>query len=100
VIWIGIEPNEKLNAFANEILDQMELLGFEKDRQNFVPHLTIGRIKYTDNKKRFQQTIESYQSIYIQEQTIDRFYLIESKLGTRGPTYSTIENFPLKKGLS
>ncbi|MBN2174754.1 MAG: RNA 2',3'-cyclic phosphodiesterase [Bacteroidales bacterium] len=100
VIWVGIEKNETLASLANEILVRMENLGFEKDRQNFVPHLTIGRIKYTDNKQLFQQAIERYKSQFIQEQRVGEFYLIESKLSTKGPTYSIIESYPLKKGSS
>lgn len=96
VVWFGVDGIQKIESLANDILDEMDELGFEKDRQNFVPHLTIGRIKYTDNKTLFQQTIEKYKSINIQSQTVDRFYLIESFLHSSGPVYEILEEFPLQ----
>ncbi len=96
VIWFGIEENESLINLANDVLDQMHDLGFEKDRQNFVPHLTIGRIKFIDNKRTFQEVINKYRSIKIQEQKVDQFYLIESILRQQGPEYKILESFLLK----
>ncbi len=96
VIWIGIEQNEKLLDLGQEILDGLEKIGFKKDRQNFVPHLTIGRIKHIDNKERFNSTLKKLQSVDIQKEAINRFYLFESKLFRTGPRYSIIETFKLK----
>jgi len=96
VIWFGMDGIKEIQALANNVLDEVDLLGFKRDRQNFVPHLTIGRIKYTDNKRLFQQTIEKYKSIDIQSQTVDRFYLIESFLHSDGPVYEVLEEFPLQ----
>ena len=96
VIWFGIEKNESLINLANGVLDQVQNLGFERDRQNFVPHLTIGRIKIIDDKRRFQEVINKYRSIEIQEQKVDQFYLIESILQQQGPEYKILESFPLQ----
>jgi 2'-5' RNA ligase len=91
-----VEGIKEIQALANDVLNGMADIGFERDRQNFVPHLTIGRIKYTDNKNLFQQTIEKYKSIEIQRQTVDRFYLIESVLHSDGPVYKVLEEFTLQ----
>lgn len=96
VIWLGIEKNEKLYSLANNVLDQLGSLGFKRDRQNFVPHLTIGRIKFIDNKIRFQEVIDRYKSREIQEQKVNQFYLIESILRPQGPEYRIIESFSLQ----
>jgi len=96
VIWFGVDGMGELKALANDVLDSLEDLGFERDRQNFVPHLTIGRIKYTDNKELFRKTIERYKSVNIQKQTIDRYYLIESILSSHGPVYKVLESFQLQ----
>jgi len=95
VIWFGIETNNHLPNLANNILDKMETIGFIKDRQNFVPHLTIGRIKFIDNKSRFSETISGYKSTGIQKLNISNFYLFESILSSSGPTYKTIRQFDL-----
>lgn len=96
VIWFGFERSEPLIDLANDVLNQVEILGFERGRQNFVPHITIGRIKYLDNKKRFQEAINKYRTIEIQEQKVDQFYLIESVLTPKGPEYKMLQSFPLQ----
>ena len=96
VIWFGIEKSEQLISLAADVLDQVQSLGFVRDRQNFVPHLTIGRIKFIEDKKRFQEVISRYESIEIQEQKVDQFYLIESILRQQGPEYKILESFHLQ----
>lgn len=95
VIWFRIENRELLIDLANDILNQVENLGFEIGRQNFVPHITVGRIKHLDDKKRFQEVIQKYKSFDIQQQKVDQFYLIESILTTKGPVYNMLKSFPL-----
>ncbi len=45
VIWFGMGNAEPLADLTNSVFDEVEKIGWERDRQNFVPHLTIGRIK-------------------------------------------------------
>ena len=96
VIWFGINKNQKLQNLATDIIDGVEKIGFLKDRQNFVPHLTGGRIKFLDNKKSFQEVIGRYKSVEIQEENIDRLLLIESILRPNGPEYKILNTFVLK----
>ena len=95
VIWFGINKSEALEKLAKDILDKMEPVGFIKDRQNFVPHLTIGRIKLVDNKARFTEIISKFESENIQKINISGFYLFESILSSTGPTYKVIKTFSL-----
>ena len=53
VIWFGIEKSEILENLAENLLKNLDENGFLRDRQNFVPHLTIGRIKNVQDKSRF-----------------------------------------------
>ncbi|OQX76769.1 MAG: 2'-5' RNA ligase [Bacteroidetes bacterium 4484_249] len=96
VIWFGIDENKKLQNLATEIIGGVEKTGFLKDRQNFVPHLTIGRIKFIDNKRKFQDVINRYKSVEIQQENIDKFFLIESILKPAGPEYKILKTFTLK----
>ncbi len=95
VIWFGIQQNEQLTGLASDVLDVMDEIGFKRDRQNFVPHLTTGRIKFVDNKSRFQQVIDNYRSKEIQNQEVTGFNLYESILKPQGPEYKIIERFQL-----
>ena len=96
VAWIGIEDNPALIRLGQEILDAMEAIGFKKDRQNFVPHLTLGRIKYIDNKKRFFELIGKFRERFISSETIRDLHLIESQLTPHGPRYSVLETYGMK----
>jgi 2'-5' RNA ligase len=96
VVWIGITHNPALIRLGQEILDEMERIGFKKDRQNFVPHLTLGRIKYIQNKYRFSELIGTFSETSISSETITGFHLIESLLSPKGPTYKVLESFNFK----
>jgi len=87
VIWFGINKNKELEHLAENIFSGLETCGWTRDRQNFVPHLTIGRIKELKDKKLFQQVISKYNSIEIQQQNVTEVILYESILTREGPIY-------------
>ena len=95
VIWLGIEPSEELQSLYFNITENLRKIGYIPDRQNFVPHLTIGRIKQITDKKFFQKAINRHKEKFIQTEWVDEFYLIESILKREGPDYQLIETFEL-----
>lgn len=96
VIWFGIGQNEQLFSLANEILTELDKAGFLLDRQNFVPHLTIGRMRNIRNKIAFQEAIDSVHDVFIQEFKVRCITLFESKLRPTGVVYNVIEEYHLK----
>src|SRR5512138_131071 len=46
VVWTGIEPYQHLVELMRQVHEALEPLGFPRDRQNLVPHLTLGRVKF------------------------------------------------------
>lgn len=87
VIWAGFN---EFGAFR-DVYKMMEIrlseMGFEPAQGNFVPHITIGRIKKIENKKRFRELIEKCQPAFEQSIPIDRLILFQSKLNADGPEY-------------
>jgi RNA 2',3'-cyclic 3'-phosphodiesterase len=96
VIWFGIPNSREIENLANDVLDASDEIGFARDRQNFRPHVTVGRIKFINDKGFFQQTINKFKSIELQTVQVDSFYLIESKLRPQGPVYEVVEEFRLR----
>jgi len=96
VIWFGIENNEPVKLFATDLLRKLETIGFENDRQNFVPHLTVGRIKVLVHKRSFQSKIDQFKDTFIQNVFVNKIYLFESTLTTSGPIYDVVECFRLR----
>ncbi|MCF8229328.1 MAG: RNA 2',3'-cyclic phosphodiesterase [Bacteroidales bacterium] len=93
VIWFGIEASEKLRSLYQNLKVNLEELGYKYDRQNFVPHLTVGRIRHIQNKRYFQQVINRFKDEDIQKEKIDRLILFESILRPQGPEYIVVEEF-------
>ncbi len=87
VIWIGIEPYQFLSDQMKLIREKCQKIGFEPDRQNLVPHLTIGRIRFLRDKKNFQQVIDKYRNLSSQGMIADTMILFESILKKEGPVY-------------
>ncbi|MBC8320045.1 MAG: RNA 2',3'-cyclic phosphodiesterase [Bacteroidetes bacterium] len=96
VIWFGIAENKQLTELGINLLNNLNDAGFPKDRQNFVPHLTIGRITKITDKQLFMKEIEKVKNVFFQKSKIDKVILFESILSTHGPTYKVINSFPLK----
>ncbi|NVO18548.1 MAG: RNA 2',3'-cyclic phosphodiesterase [Bacteroidetes bacterium] len=96
VVWFGIDPEPCLDQLAANTVKELQKAGWEPDRQNFVPHLTIGRIKELRDKALFQQIINKYKSASIQEQEIKEVILYESILRREGPLYLKLGGFELK----
>ncbi len=94
VIWFGIEKQPELDILAKNLFTELEKCSWTPDRQNFVPHLTIGRIKELKDKKLFQEIIGKYSTVDIQNETVGELILYESILRREGPQY--VELFSAK----
>ena len=95
VIWFGIEPHEDIIRLSESILTELEKTGIERDRQNFVPHLTIARIKQLEDKKYFQKVIDHNKEDFIQKEEVNEFHLFESMLKPGGAEYTVIGSYSL-----
>ncbi len=87
VIWFGIEMHDELKNLAKNIFDELGKSGWQKDSQNFVPHLTIARIKELKDKTLFQQILSKYNALEIQDENVTEIILYESILRREGPLY-------------
>ena len=96
VVWLGIRENKQLRTLQESILQELEKIGFISDRQNFVPHFTLGRIKKIQHKDHFKRVMERVEKGFIQEVKVDSFALFESILTPDGPIYKTIKRFELE----
>ncbi|NOU46190.1 MAG: RNA 2',3'-cyclic phosphodiesterase [Bacteroidales bacterium] len=97
VIWIGSQQqNIMLNRLGENMLNEMDAIGFKRDRQNFVPHLTLGRIREIINKPNFQQIIKSQPQQVFQKTEVSKIVLYESILQHNGPLYKELGIVELK----
>jgi RNA 2',3'-cyclic 3'-phosphodiesterase len=97
VIWVGIEPYHDLVDIMKNIQAGLKETGYEPDRQNMVPHLTLGRIKYLVDKSLFQNKINDFKELNSLPMEITSFHLYESILKKEGPVYISLKTFSFQK---
>ena len=95
VIWLGLEQSDKFSNLLMDFDDEFIKLGFKKER-NYTPHLTIGRVKGSQNKEALVSIIKELEDIEIGEMNVNRILLKKSELTPEGPIYTTIKEFELK----
>ena len=96
VLWLGMKDEPKaLYALEEDVLDAFDSLGYLRDRQNFVPHLTVCRIKTLVDKPFFQQVYRGIeQKTYLHADVKEMVYL-QSFLQPTGAFYKTLKRIPL-----
>lgn len=96
VLWLGMKDEpQALYELEADILDAFDGLGYLRDRQNFVPHLTVCRIKQLVDKPFFQQICQGIeQKTYLHADVKEMVYL-QSFLQPTGAFYKTLKRIPL-----
>ena len=96
VLWLGMKDEPKaLYELEEDVLNAFDSLGYLRDRQNFVPHLTVCRIKQLVDKPFFQQICQGIeQKTYLHADVKEIVYL-QSFLQPTGAFYKTLRRIPL-----
>ncbi len=89
-LWTEITPKKKVIKLQQEVDE--ELLSNFKFDQSFSPHLTLGRIKLIKNENKFSKILKEVK-VKNKKFSIDKFYLIRSKLTKDGPNYKILKEF-------
>ncbi len=62
VYWVGIEESSgALLKMQQNIENELQKMGFAKERRTFSPHLTIGRVKSQEGLKEINKTLQQAQ---------------------------------------
>lgn len=95
VIWAGWNDEGHTLALHEQLKSELQKAGFPADRQNFVPHLTLGRIRHIADKRFFSKQIASMSEREFGMVFNDRLILFESELNPCGPEYNILNLTPL-----
>ncbi len=95
VVWLGINGGEGIKKLYNEVNKSLEPLGYKPDRQLFVPHLTIGRIKHLGDTDILRELLGEFEHVAFGSADIRKFYLFQSILKPGGPEYRILHDFVL-----
>ena len=93
VLYLGVGGNiEALKALVVKINNKMSQIGFKKDSESFIPHITVAKINYP---QKFNPDLSIFlNSTYDKvEFLVDNIQLLESKTLTEGVVYETLNTF-------
>ncbi len=88
VIWLKVEPSEKLREIHDIIGKKLEDLGFEQDKR-WEPHATISRVKKINDKKAFLKELGKIKIEPI-DFYADKIKIKKSTLTKNGPVYEDL----------
>ena len=96
VLWLGMndEPKE-LYDLENDVLDAFDSIGYLRDRQNFVPHLTVCRIKQLVDKPFFQKIYDAIEQKTYLHADVKELVYYQSFLQPTGAFYKVLKRIPL-----
>jgi len=99
VVYAGLRGGlELLKNLTNDIECGMEALGFAREGRDFLPHLTIGRVKSFKAKSMLMMKIREFQDREIGNLAVDGVFLMKSELQPHGAIYTELAEFPLAGG--
>ena len=91
VIWIGVSEGANAVVSIYEQLERgLEKLGFKREREKFIPHITLARVKGPRNKGLLVKKIMELSTVSIGEMNVNRIRLKQSILTPKGPIYKTL----------
>jgi 2'-5' RNA ligase len=96
VLWMGIEEEESLKTLQSRLEEEMEKLGFPKEKREFHPHLTLGRVKIASNLREVMLHLEKYGSQNFGAMEVKKITFFKSVLKPTGAEYSVLSEFELK----
>jgi 2'-5' RNA ligase len=94
VLWVGIEAPQSLPALAAAIDTSLAKVGVPKEERELTPHLTLARNKAGNIAPRLREVLAKYSAREFEMMNASAFHLVESKLKSTGPEYTTLESFP------
>ena len=91
VVWLGIQGEiNRLECLRSEIEEKLGKIGFPSEKRDFLPHLTLARIKVQQGDLNLKTLIFKNTPA----RPVKEIVLFQSHLGPLGARYETIKTFP------
>ena len=91
VIWAGVtEGFDKLNTIHDQVEKILRKLGIPPDREKFIPHITLARVRTSRNLSKLVKLINELVSTDFGEFIVNEIVLKRSILTPSGPIYNNI----------
>jgi RNA 2',3'-cyclic 3'-phosphodiesterase len=99
IVWLGVEPDPKLELLQHDLASVCNKLGYERDARAFRPHITLGRARTRLKAEAARALATAARAVayagVVEVETVD---LMESRLLPSGARYSVVAAMPLGRG--
>jgi 2'-5' RNA ligase len=95
VLWVGIQGDPSFKVLQEAIESAMEKLGFAREKRDFQPHLTLGRVKFPSRLEPLLADLEKHKETPFGEMEVRKVTFFRSTLRPSGAEYSVLSEFPL-----
>ncbi len=96
VVWLGTTIGaDRVVDLARRLATALERVGFPPDREDFVPHVTLFRVRSPEGRRRARELLDgtvappSVRTVHVRE-----LVLKESTLAPEGAVHHTLREFP------
>lgn len=97
VIWMGIEPEPRLELLHHDVEVACEGLGFELDGRAYRPHLTLGRVKGRPAEDEMRALARAAKRVNFRgASSVETVDLMASELAPGGSRYTRLDAAPLR----
>ncbi|XVH32902.1 RNA 2',3'-cyclic phosphodiesterase [Haloferacaceae archaeon DSL9] len=97
VVWAGVDDGgRELTRLHEAIEREATAVGFDPERHEFTPHITLARMDDARDKETVRRVVADA-SPTLGAFRVEQIRLKESALGPDGPTYGTVRRFDLSE---
>jgi len=97
VLWAGMDAPQSLMGLAAAVEGNLASAGFAREEREFTPHLTLARSKNAEASPQLREAITTLSTRQFGTMEASTFHLVESRIKSTGPEYTTLESFPLTR---
>lgn len=99
VVWVGVrEGADRLSALASTVDKALSKIGIPRERQGFVPHITLGRMRSPEGLGALVSKISTFEWNRSLRSRVESVLLMKSVLTPKGAQYSVLRTFGLVEG--
>lgn len=96
VLWTGVEADETLPSLQQRLESELEKIGFPREKREFHPHLTLGRVKAPSYIQETVRALERHKESVFGEMTVYKITFFQSILKPSGAEYIALSEFQLE----
>ncbi len=96
IVWMGVDHgSEELKQLFYLAEQSLISLDFKQEKNPFLPHLTLGRIKLPQTNKQLEKKLSEDKEREFGSVAVSDFKLLESTLTSEGPVYKVLHQISL-----